>query len=77
MVRFFLISYTHHIILFSIFPAAKGMEKERLLEGGSKDIKPQARTIDEIKAKYKKAGSGAGVRCLISEDAFSSLDYIF
>lgn len=34
----------------------KSMEKKKLFEGGTSETKPRQRTIDEIKAKYRKAG---------------------
>ncbi|KAK9063361.1 hypothetical protein SSX86_017231 [Deinandra increscens subsp. villosa] len=36
----------------------KQMERERLFEGGSVITEPKARTADEIKAKYRKTGTG-------------------
>ncbi|KAI3731155.1 hypothetical protein L1987_62338 [Smallanthus sonchifolius] len=36
----------------------KRMERDRLFEGGSVNAEPKARTADEIKAKYRKSGTG-------------------
>lgn len=33
----------------------KGKERKKLFEGAATDTKPKSRTVDEIKAKYKKS----------------------
>ncbi|XP_010558072.1 PREDICTED: uncharacterized protein LOC104826848 isoform X2 [Tarenaya hassleriana] len=39
----------------------KRTEKERLFEGASSDAQPRTRTVDEIKAKYRKAGETSAI----------------
>ncbi|XP_010552925.1 PREDICTED: uncharacterized protein LOC104823185 [Tarenaya hassleriana] len=39
----------------------KRTEKERLFEGASSDAQPRMRTVDEIKAKYRKAGETSAI----------------
>ncbi|KAH1062100.1 hypothetical protein GYH30_005218 [Glycine max] len=36
----------------------KGTDRQKLLEEASTDLKPKARTAEEIKAKYRKTGTG-------------------
>ncbi|KHN48571.1 Syntaxin-binding protein 5 [Glycine soja] len=36
----------------------KGTDRQKLLEEASSDLKPKARTAEEIKAKYRKTGTG-------------------
>ncbi|KAG5033083.1 hypothetical protein JHK85_017065 [Glycine max] len=36
----------------------KGIDRQKFLEEASTDLKPKARTADEIKAKYRKTGTG-------------------
>lgn len=38
------------------FFADKRTDKEKLFDGASSDALPKTRTVDEIKAKYRKAG---------------------
>lgn len=35
----------------------KGTDRQKLLEEASSDLKPKARTAEEIKAKYRKTGT--------------------
>ncbi|CAA7040331.1 unnamed protein product [Microthlaspi erraticum] len=39
----------------------KRTEKERLFDGASSDAQPKTRTVDEIKAKYRKAGETSAI----------------
>lgn len=39
-----------------VYFADKRTDKERLFDGASSDAQPKTRTVDEIKAKYRKAG---------------------
>ncbi|KAJ0266340.1 V-SNARE coiled-coil y domain-containing protein [Hirschfeldia incana] len=39
----------------------KRTDKERLFEGASSDAQPKTRTVDEIKAKYRKAGETSAI----------------
>ncbi|KAE9614991.1 putative transcription factor WD40-like family [Lupinus albus] len=45
----------------------KGTDREKLLEGGSTDSKPRARTAEEIKAKYKKTGDASAAAALAKD----------
>ncbi|KNA16893.1 hypothetical protein SOVF_085080 isoform B [Spinacia oleracea] len=40
----------------------KSTEKEKLFEGGTTETKPRQRTIEEIKAKYKKTGDASSAK---------------
>ncbi|KAF2539196.1 hypothetical protein F2Q68_00023287 [Brassica cretica] len=39
----------------------KRTDKERLFDGASSDAQPKTRTVDEIKAKYRKAGETSAI----------------
>lgn len=45
-----------HQTNLKVFFADKRTDKERLFDGASSDAQPKTRTVDEIKAKYRKAG---------------------
>lgn len=51
-----LVSLRMHQKNLTVSFADKRTEKERLFDGASSDAQPKTRTVDEIKAKYRKAG---------------------
>lgn len=49
--------------ILKLFEAkGKATDKQKLFEDASTDSKPRARTTEEIKAKYRKAGTGVNRR---------------